>query len=72
MLVSECFRVIRELKRRGLTVLLVEQNAMQALRCADRAYVLEMGEIRFGGAAADVLADPRVQTAYLGEGRKRA
>lgn len=71
LLVAEVFRVIRELKRRGLTVLLVEQNAMQALRCADRAYVLDMGEIRLSGAAAALLADPRVQSAYLGEGRSR-
>jgi branched-chain amino acid transport system ATP-binding protein len=71
MLVSEVFRFIRELKRRGLTVLLVEQNAMQALRCADRAYVLEMGEIRFGAPATELLADPRVRAAYLGEGSRR-
>ncbi|MCW5772155.1 MAG: ABC transporter ATP-binding protein [Rhodospirillaceae bacterium] len=69
MLVADVFRFVRELKRRGLTVLLVEQNAMQALRCADRGYVLEMGEIRFGGTAADLLADARVRAAYLGEGR---
>jgi branched-chain amino acid transport system ATP-binding protein len=72
VLVAEVFRFIRELKRRGLTILLVEQNAMLALRSADRAYVLEMGEIRFSGQAADLLADPRVRAAYLAEGRKRA
>ena len=59
MLVADVFRFIRELKRRGLTILLVEQNAMQALRCADRAYVLEMGEIDLAGSAGEMLADPR-------------
>ena len=69
MLVAEVFRVIGSLKARGQTVLLVEQNAREALKCADRAYVIETGRVRFNGAARDLRADPRIQAAYLGKSK---
>jgi len=71
ILVAEVFRVIDRLKAQGLTVLLVEQNARQALKCADRAYVLETGQVSIEGAAGELLADARVQAAYLGKARDK-
>jgi len=59
--------VIRGISRDGVTVLLVEQNARGALAMADRAYVMESGEITLSGQASELLADPRVREAYLGE-----
>ncbi|HEX9465452.1 MAG TPA: ABC transporter ATP-binding protein [Alphaproteobacteria bacterium] len=65
--VAEIFRMIGEVPRqRGITVLLVEQNARKALAIADRAAVLELGQLVFQGDAAGVAADPRIQEAYLG------
>ncbi len=66
MLVQELFRILRTLREQGLTLLLVEQNARQALRVADRAYVMETGRIVREGIAAELLADPALQAAYLG------
>ncbi|MFN3929424.1 MAG: ABC transporter ATP-binding protein, partial [Thermoflexus sp.] len=66
LLVQELFRVIRSLREQGLTMLLVEQNARQALRVADRAYVMEAGRIVREGPAAELLKDPALQAAYLG------
>jgi branched-chain amino acid transport system ATP-binding protein len=66
MLVEQIFDVIEGLKRAGLTVLLVEQNARVALAVADRGYVVETGRITASGSAAQLLADDRVQAAYLG------
>jgi branched-chain amino acid transport system ATP-binding protein len=66
ILVTEVFRIIRELAAEGTTILLVEQMANQALAVADRAYVLETGTITAEGPAADVRADTRVRAAYLG------
>ena len=65
-LVAEVFRALRALRAEGRTLLLVEQNARQALLCADRAYVLETGSVVLGGPAAGLLEDPRIQSAYLG------
>jgi branched-chain amino acid transport system ATP-binding protein len=59
--------VIRDINRAGVTVLLVEQNAGGALAMADRAYVMESGEITLSGQGRTLLADPRVREAYLGE-----
>jgi branched-chain amino acid transport system ATP-binding protein len=67
LIVATIFRVIQTLNQQGVTILLVEQNARMALKIAHRAYVLETGEVTMAGPAADVLADPRVQAAYLGE-----
>jgi branched-chain amino acid transport system ATP-binding protein len=66
ILVEQIFDVARGLQRRGLTVLLVEQNARAALAIADRSYVLETGRITVSGTGADVSVDPRVREAYLG------
>ncbi|MGD2103523.1 MAG: ABC transporter ATP-binding protein [Anaerolineae bacterium] len=67
MLVKAIFDTIREINERGVTVLLVEQNARAALKIADRAYVLETGGIVLSGRAKDLLQDERVRKAYLGE-----
>ena len=65
--VNEIFDLIVKLHEEGVTILLVEQNANKALRIANRAYVLETGEIRMEGQAKDLLTDPRIKKAYLGE-----
>ena len=67
LIVKEIFAVIRTLKQRGVTILLVEQMANQALKVADRAYVIKTGEITSSGTAQAVLADPAVREAYLGK-----
>jgi branched-chain amino acid transport system ATP-binding protein len=72
ILVATIFSVIREIRERGTTVLLIEQNAQQALAIADRGYVLEVGEIAFSDSAANLLASDRVRTAYLGGGESGA
>ncbi len=66
ILVEQIFDIIKELHAAGTTVLLVEQNAQMALSIADRAYVLGTGRITMSGPAAEVLADDRVRSAYLG------
>lgn len=66
-LVEEIFRMIEEINKEGTTILLVEQNASMALAVADRAYVLETGEIVFEGRASDLQEDPKVRAAYLGD-----
>ena len=66
MLVNQIFSIIEEINRRGMTILLVEQNANQALKIAHRAYVLETGRIVKSAPAADLLNDPEVKAAYLG------
>ena len=67
LLVNEIFKIIKEVSKDGATVLLVEQNAKKALSIADRAYVLETGRIVMDGKAEDLLNDPRIRAAYLGE-----
>jgi branched-chain amino acid transport system ATP-binding protein len=66
LLVREIFKTLRALNRRGLTILLVEQNARQALQIAHRGYVMENGDIALAGASVDLLHDPKVIEAYLG------
>jgi branched-chain amino acid transport system ATP-binding protein len=66
MLVNQIFSIIEEINRRGTTILLVEQNAQQALKIAHRAYVLETGHIVKSAPAAELLNDPEVKAAYLG------
>ena len=68
LMVQELFRAIRVLKDQGVTVFLVEQNAVGALQIADRAYVLETGDIIMEGEARDLLRNPEVKRAYLGKG----
>ena len=66
LLVKEIFKIIRTLHERGITVLLVEQNAQMALSIADRAYVLETGHVTMHGKASELLHDDKVRKAYLG------
>ncbi|PIT79245.1 ABC transporter ATP-binding protein [Limnohabitans sp. JirII-31] len=67
LMVDKIFEVVNEVSAQGVTVLLVEQNASRALHIADRAYVMESGLITLSGAASDLLHDPKVREAYLGE-----
>lgn len=66
LMVATVFEVLSELKRAGTTMLLVEQNALRALRLADRAYVLELGRIGLSGTGPALLGDAGVARAYLG------
>ena len=66
IMVEEMFRVIEEINRRGVTVLLVEQNTEHALELAHRGYVLESGRVVLTGAGKELLANERVREAYLG------
>lgn len=66
MVIQQIFRIISEINRQGTTVLLVEQNAQQALTRSDRAYILETGEVTKSGPGAALLTDPAVMSAYLG------
>ncbi|MEN9329324.1 MAG: hypothetical protein RLZZ484_512 [Pseudomonadota bacterium] len=67
LMVDKIFEVITDVSRQGVTVLLVEQNASRALQIADRAYVMESGLITLQGPAQQLLHDPQVQAAYLGQ-----
>jgi len=67
LIVADIFKLIREIKNNGTTVLLVEQNAKQALKVADYGYVMETGKVIINGDAKDLLQDPRIVEAYLGK-----
>ncbi len=67
IMVDKIFEVVSDIAREGVTVLLVEQNAKRALELAQRGYVLDSGSMTMGGAAEQLLHDPRVRAAYLGE-----
>ena len=67
IMVDKIFEVVRDVYQLGVTILLVEQNASRALAIADRGYVMESGLISMSGAGKDLLADPKVRAAYLGE-----
>ena len=67
MLVEAIFQTIRDLNEQGTTILLVEQNALAALSVADRGYVMETGILTLTGTGQELLNDPRVKAAYLGE-----
>jgi branched-chain amino acid transport system ATP-binding protein len=67
IMVEKIFEVIRDVSSQGITILLVEQNAKLALQAAHRAYVMDSGAITMSGNADDMLHDPRVKAAYLGE-----
>ena len=67
LLVKEIFSLIQEINRQEVTVLLVEQNAGQALRIANKGYVLEKGRVTLTGPAQDLIGNPHVVEAYLGE-----
>ena len=66
LMVGRIFDVVRRLKERGVTILLVEQNARKALQVADRAYVMETGHITLSGPAGELARNPEVERAYLG------
>lgn len=66
MLVREIFQIVREINASGTTILLVEQNARQALRLAHRGYVLETGLLTIAGTAEELMDNPKVKAAYLG------
>ncbi len=67
ILVNEIFDIIKEINKAGTTILLVEQNAKKALAVADRAYVLETGNISLSGPASELINDENIKKAYLGE-----
>jgi len=67
LMVQKVFETILAVSKEGVTILLVEQNARLALEVSDRGYVMESGEITLSGRAADLLHDPKVRAAYLGE-----
>jgi len=67
MLVDKVFEVVADIHAQGVTILLVEQNASRALQLASRGYVMESGEITMSGDAKQLLGDPKVRAAYLGE-----
>jgi branched-chain amino acid transport system ATP-binding protein len=67
LIVEQIFQIVRGINIDGVSVLLVEQNARQALTLADRGYVLETGELVLSGSGRDLLADDRIRAAYLGE-----
>lgn len=66
IIIQQIFEIIERLRERGMTIFLVEQNANQALKLADRGYVLETGRVVLSGTGAELLADPAVRQAYLG------
>lgn len=66
LVVKEIFSIIKDINKKGTTVLLVEQNANMALQCANRAYIIKNGEIDIEGNAEDLLNDEKVKNAYLG------
>jgi branched-chain amino acid transport system ATP-binding protein len=67
LMVAKIFEIVADIARAGVTILLVEQNALLALETASRGYVMESGEVVLQGNAKDLLADPKVRQAYLGE-----
>jgi len=66
MIIQQIFRIISDINKTGVTILLVEQNAQQALSRSDRAYILETGEVVKSGPGPELLADPAIKEAYLG------
>lgn len=67
IMVDKIFEVIGDISKQGVTVLLVEQNAKRALQLAQRGYVMDSGAMTMTGTAEELLHDPRVRAAYLGE-----
>jgi branched-chain amino acid transport system ATP-binding protein len=67
IMVDKIFEVVNDIHQQGTTILLVEQNASRALQIASRGYVMDSGEVTMTGEAQQLLADPKVRAAYLGE-----
>ena len=65
-IVERTFDIIRQIRAEGVTVVMVEQNALAALELSDRAYVMEQGRVTLAGTGAELLDDPHVKSAYLG------
>ena len=72
LIVREIFRVLADLRRRGLSILLVEQNVRAALQVSDYGYVLEMGEVAAEGPSQALARDPRILETYLGQRHRNA
>jgi len=70
LIIKDIFRIIREINKQGMTILLIEQNANMALKIADKAYVLETGNITMQGTGSELLENPEVAAAYLGKKKK--
>ena len=70
LIIKDIFRIIREINKQGMTILLIEQNANMALKIADKAYVLETGNITMHGTGSELLENPEVAAAYLGKKKK--
>jgi branched-chain amino acid transport system ATP-binding protein len=66
LIVREILTIVRELRSEGVSILLVEQNALAALECSDFGYVLELGEVALRGESSALAQNPRVHAAYLG------
>jgi branched-chain amino acid transport system ATP-binding protein len=66
LIVKDIFKIIKEINEKGTTVLIVEQNALQTLKIADYAYVLEVGEVSMEGPASELIKDKKLIDAYLG------
>ena len=67
LIIKDIFEIIKEIRKQGVTVLLIEQNANMALKIADVGYVLETGQITLSGSGQDLLSNPDVKAAYLGK-----
>ncbi len=70
IIVKEIFKIIQEINKRGVTILLIEQNANMALNIADLAYVLETGTIALSGTGKELMANEKVKELYLGKSGK--
>ncbi|MNI96117.1 High-affinity branched-chain amino acid transport ATP-binding protein LivF [compost metagenome] len=66
LIVKNIFEIVKEINQEGTTVLIIEQNALQTLKIANYAYVLEVGEINISGKASELIKDKRLLDAYLG------
>ena len=70
LVIKDIFRIIKEINANGMTILLIEQNANMALKIADKAYVLETGNITMTGTGLELLENPEIAAAYLGKKKK--
>ena len=70
LVIKDIFRIIQEINAKGMTILLIEQNANMALKIADWAYVLETGRITMEGTGKELLENPQIREAYLGKKKK--
>ena len=71
LVIKDIFKIIQEINKQGVTILLIEQNANMALKVADKAYVLETGNIAMEGTGAELLENPEIKAAYLGKKKKK-